>query len=49
MIESITVITLLLSALNRVDLQAIFDRDPMNRAGVCCLARAWSKCWSSTR
>jgi hypothetical protein len=27
MIESITVITLLLSALNRVDLQAIFDRD----------------------
>jgi Transposase DDE domain len=28
MIESITVITLLLSALNRVDLQAIFDRDP---------------------
>ena len=28
MIESITVITLLLSALNRVPLQAIFDRDP---------------------
>jgi hypothetical protein len=28
MIESITVIPLLLSALNRVDLQAIFDRDP---------------------
>jgi Transposase DDE domain len=27
MIESITVITLLLSALNRVDLQAVFDRD----------------------
>jgi hypothetical protein len=27
MIESITVIPLLLSALNRVDLQAIFDRD----------------------
>jgi Transposase DDE domain len=26
--ESITVITLLLSALNRIDLQAIFDRDP---------------------
>src|SRR5919197_4069518 len=28
MVESITVITLLLSALERVDLQAIFDRDP---------------------
>jgi Transposase DDE domain len=28
MLESITVITLLLSALERVDLQAIFDRDP---------------------
>jgi hypothetical protein len=28
MIESMTVITLLLTALNRVDLQAIFDRDP---------------------
>jgi hypothetical protein len=28
MIESITVIPLLLSALNRADLQAIFDRDP---------------------
>jgi hypothetical protein len=28
MIESITVITLLLSALERIDLQAIFDRDP---------------------
>jgi hypothetical protein len=28
MIESITVITLLLSALDRIDLQAIFDRDP---------------------
>ena|SRR5438067_6990659 len=28
MIESITVITLLLSALERVDLQGIFDRDP---------------------
>jgi hypothetical protein len=28
MIESITVITLLLTALNRVDLQTIFDRDP---------------------
>src|ERR671915_773667 len=27
MIESITVITLLLCALNRVDLQAVFDRD----------------------
>ena len=27
MVESITVITLLLSALERVDLQAIFDRD----------------------
>jgi hypothetical protein len=26
--ESITVITLLLSALDRIDLQAIFDRDP---------------------
>jgi hypothetical protein len=28
MVESITVITLLLSALDRIDLQAIFDRDP---------------------
>src|ERR671914_1973418 len=28
MLESITVITLLLSALDRIDLQAIFDRDP---------------------
>ena len=28
MVESITVITLLLSALERIDLQAIFDRDP---------------------
>jgi hypothetical protein len=28
MIESITVITLLLSALDRVPLQALFDRDP---------------------
>src|SRR5919108_1513871 len=28
MIESVTVITLLLSALDRIDLQAIFDRDP---------------------
>jgi hypothetical protein len=28
MVESITVITLLLTALNRVDLQPIFDRDP---------------------
>jgi hypothetical protein len=28
MSESITVITLLLAALNRIDLQAIFDRDP---------------------
>ncbi len=28
MLESITVITLLLSALERIDLQAIFDRDP---------------------
>ncbi len=27
MVESITVITLLLTALNRVDLQTIFDRD----------------------
>src|SRR2546430_15477006 len=27
MVESITVITLLLSALERIDLQAIFDRD----------------------
>jgi hypothetical protein len=27
MLESITVITLLLAALNRVELQAIFDRD----------------------
>jgi hypothetical protein len=29
MSESITVITLLLAALNRIDLQAIFDRDPL--------------------
>ena len=28
MSESITVITLLLSALGRIDLQAVFDRDP---------------------
>jgi IS4 transposase len=28
MLESITVITLLLSALDRIDLQAVFDRDP---------------------
>src|ERR687895_22914 len=28
MVESITVITLLLTALNRLDLQTIFDRDP---------------------
>jgi hypothetical protein len=28
MSESITVITLLLSALDRIDLQAVFDRDP---------------------
>src|ERR671924_1821651 len=28
MVESITVITLLLSALDRIDLQAIVDRDP---------------------
>src|ERR671922_2572093 len=28
MVESITVITLLLCALERIDLQAIFDRDP---------------------
>jgi hypothetical protein len=28
MSESITVITLLLTALNRVDLQGVFDRDP---------------------
>jgi DDE family transposase len=28
MVESITVITLLLSALERIDLQAVFDRDP---------------------
>jgi Transposase DDE domain len=28
MLESITVITLLLSALGRIDLQAVFDRDP---------------------
>lgn len=49
MSESITVITLLLSALDRIDLQAVFDRDPMNRAAVRCLARAWSKWWSSIR
>ena len=46
MLESITVITLLLSALDRIDLQAIFDRDPYESR---CLARAWSKCWSSIR
>jgi hypothetical protein len=28
MVESITVIILLLTALNRLDLQTIFDRDP---------------------
>jgi hypothetical protein len=28
MVESITVSTLLLSALDRIDLQAVFDRDP---------------------
>ena len=44
MIESITVITLLLSALDRVPLQAIFDRDPYESRRC---AHAWSKCWSS--
>jgi hypothetical protein len=33
MVESITVITLLLSALERIDLQAIFDRDPYESRG----------------
>ena len=35
MIESITVITLLLCALNRLHLQAIFDRDPYECAPPC--------------
>jgi hypothetical protein len=49
MSESITVITLLLSALDRIDLPASLIGIPMNRAAVRCLARAWSKCWSSIR
>ena len=41
MLEFITVITLLLSALQRVDLQAIFDRDAYE---LRCRERAWSRC-----
>jgi hypothetical protein len=37
MVESITVITLLLSALDRIDLQAIFDRDPYESRGLVIL------------
>jgi hypothetical protein len=47
MVESITVITLLLSALDRIDLQAIFDRDPYESRRTAL--PAWSKCWWSIR
>jgi hypothetical protein len=46
MVKSITVITLLLTALNRVDLQTIFDCDSYE---LRCRVLAWSKCGWSVR
>ena len=49
MVESITVITLLLSALERINLQAIFDRDPYESRRRTLPGPACSKCWWSIR
>jgi len=45
MLESTTVVSLLLCALSRVNLQAVFDPDPYESRREALPARGWSKSW----